>query len=1252
MKTLIKKTAVPTNGLMSSTLLMLALCGFGLVPETRAQSLWNAIGGSSANTNWSTAANWTPNAVPGAASNVIFGTATMVGSLGTPNNVVDTSFSVAQLQFTNVANGDNVTLIPGGNVLTVTNGLTAGVIGNFNGYDMIQGAGTLAMTTGGNLLVDAAAGSGTTSKTSVLDLSGLYNLTVTNVNRILLGVVGAAPYNANNQEGILYLAMTNIIALSGTGTHSTNGLLAGWNSNAGNNSGIYLGQSNLIFADAVCIGSFKATGCFMNFQNGLNNPVAYFRGRSAAATSRVLFWGVGDVTDTPNAGSGCSGTIDFTGGSVDALVDKMNVGVGTGGTTGAGATGTLTFSAGTIDVNILTNGWSLGTGGSPVGSGTINVNGGTLKVNTRLVMGQTGGAGSASGTLNISSGTVLANAISRGTGNATATITMNSASLVLTNLAGTSAAPINNFSIANSTLTLSPVTGATNISVGTINSSGTANTINIGSAPLIFSYPAQFHLIGYSASTGDLTTFVLGTLPAGTPNYQGYISNNVAAGSVDLVLTNGPQASNPPPPPISIIWNGKPTGNWDTNTANWLNAGQPVIYTNITTSGSGDFVTFDDTLTGTTNVNLTTALTPGSLTINNSISNYVFSGSGKISGAITLVKQGTASLTLTENGGDDFSGGIMIADNGGTLVLDDTNFNATGLTTIGTNDILQIGNNDAKGGVSSGSITNNGGLIFNRSDSALSVGSVISGPGAVTNSGSGTVVLSVVETLTGPVVANGGTLAFAGPNQSASGISTSSGLTINTNATVQVNVDNALAGTTGKLPITINAGGFLTGLSSLNTGAGASSHLAGLLTLNGGTLTDGGTQLIPANGTWDLEGGVAVPGGQFTSIIACLDVVPHQTGGTIFNITNGTTASGIDLLVSGTLINGTTMHDTSIIKYGPGVMALDNNNTITAATTVYGGTLQLGMPGDAAALATPLGTGGGSVTLNTGGILSFGSGRGVTVTNAIGDDSTGTVLSSRGTNYLAGANTYTGTTLVLGGALTLTGAGSIGSSADIIVSNATFDISASSSPMNGSGSLSLTNSTFVLGINLVSSLNSLAVTNSTLVLAVNTNSSAANIILTGAAGAFAIGGATNRLQITSVPGYGSYPADIPVISYLALDPGATNGNNVLTTLGVNAPGVAYLTNNIANSSIDLVVVSPPPMVNINPATANFSAVATGGTLQFSWASDHLGWQLYTNAVGLTAPGSWFPVPGSAAVTNETINIIRTNPNVFFQLRYP
>jgi len=79
-------------------------------------------------------------------------------------------------------------------------------------------------------------------------------------------------------------------------------------------------------------------------------------------------------------------------------------------------------------------------------------------------------------------------------------------------------------------------------------------------------------------------------------------------------------------------------------------------------------------------------------------------------------------------------------------------------------------------------------------------------------------------------------------------------------------------------------------------------------------------------------------------------------------------------------------------------------------------------------------------------------------------------------------------------------------------------------------------------------------------------------------------------------------------------------------------------------------------VNTNAATVGFGSTVTGApgsqSLNFSWDSGHLGWQLYTNSVGLSATGSWFPVTGSASVTSKSIGIIPTKTNVFFQLRYP
>lgn len=64
----------------------------------------------------------------------------------------------------------------------------------------------------------------------------------------------------------------------------------------------------------------------------------------------------------------------------------------------------------------------------------------------------------------------------------------------------------------------------------------------------------------------------------------------------------------------------------------------------------------------------------------NHVLNYTFTGIGSISGPITLIKQGNASLTLSEPGGDNFSGGIMV--NGGILILDNPNSAIAGGLTV------------------------------------------------------------------------------------------------------------------------------------------------------------------------------------------------------------------------------------------------------------------------------------------------------------------------------------------------------------------------------------------------------------------------------------------------------------------------------------------------------------------------------------------------------------------------------------------
>src|SRR5206468_423294 len=142
--------------------------------------------------------------------------------------------------------------------------------------------------------------------------------------------------------------------------------------------------------------------------------------------------------------------------------------------------------------------------------------------------------------------------------------------------------------------------------------------------------------------------FSLGALP---PRITASLVNNTSNTSVDLNVT---QVDYP-------RWTGAVNGNWDINTTtNWKEFFSGNITTYLQSTAPGDVVLFDDTATGTTNVNLTTTLQPASVTVNNSTKSYTFSGSGKISGNTGLTKQGAGALTISNTGGNDYTGGTNI----------------------------------------------------------------------------------------------------------------------------------------------------------------------------------------------------------------------------------------------------------------------------------------------------------------------------------------------------------------------------------------------------------------------------------------------------------------------------------------------------------------------------------------------------------------------------------------------------------------
>jgi hypothetical protein len=433
-----------TNGAYTfTTNVTLAITGLSASP---GPLFWTA--GSGADTNWSTARNWTNISAggfgpPGTANPVVYTNTAAVSTsaLSSPgsgvvnpaaiNTYADASFTIPAL--TNLSSAVNSSpiyqnlSIASGSTLAVTGnfqvgGFTAYALGDNNvTFLTVSGAGASLVVTNGGVTVSADASNGPNND-ATLDLSGLDSFTLAGT-QIRLGVEGSSPYH--HASGIVYLARTNLLNLSdggytdptGTGSPSSGNpaLYIGHNSSAfGSGSRIYLGITNALLMDYATVGRGDIDA-LMAFNPAFlsSSPYAYIRGTNGPS-SRVGVYVVGDGSSGAQANNAPS-TNDFTGGTVDAMINYLCVGRGrSGNNSTVGGSGVLTFNQGTINANTLALGYIYASGSNSPASGTANVNGNaTLVVNSNLLLSSqaittNGALVLGQGTLNINGGTVLA----------------------------------------------------------------------------------------------------------------------------------------------------------------------------------------------------------------------------------------------------------------------------------------------------------------------------------------------------------------------------------------------------------------------------------------------------------------------------------------------------------------------------------------------------------------------------------------------------------------------------------------------------------------------------------------------------------------------------------------------------------------------------------------------------------------------------------------------------------------------------
>lgn len=881
-----------------------------------------------------------------AGDNTIFATALQTGPLGTggivKSNAGHLTISAANTFTggTRVNNG-RLILIGGENrlsaagALTLGNGVNSGVVqlGDASGASN-QTVTNLALSGSGT--ANAIVGGSSSASVFTINNAG----TITAANAPVFGGVGE---NENNLALVKTGAGT--LTLSKTSTFSGGVNLAGGRLTLSSAAALGSGTKMVTIS-----GTTNAPSLQLNQASGLALPASFSfltSNDDATAPAIVNTAGVnviqGNLTLASGGFGGGQTRILASGGSLvlagaiapagDAASDRTLILDSAAGTASV-ATGLLS-DTGTIKLGVAKEGagtWHLS--GANTFSGPLVVNSGRLNITT---------AHHGTGAISLASGTTLGLTLSA------AGQSLNPASL---NLGGTFAFDLGSFS--------NPVGTVVQTAVLTI---ATGSNITVAGTAL---HVGSFPLLQYTGTIGGdgFAGLPSGNLPS-TAVPARVTANLIDDAANGKILLNVSQFDVPK-------WTGLNSNVWDINdgadpttgtgTVNWKEAagGTPTRY--LQTGSTVDSVIFDDTAGVANDVVLGDSLAPTSVTVNSSSNAFVFSGVGRLTGATTLLKQGTSTLTLLNSGGNDFTGVTTIA--AGTLQVGD------GATTGG-------------GQLGAGPIVNNATLRLNRADD-FTVANLISGPGRLEKQAAGQVTIS------------GNNSAFSGP------IIVSAGF-------LKVGSTNALGDATGDTTVEAGAELNITGFSLAEpvklTGGTLSSLSGTASTLSSPLTVSGGARAAVLAGTLTLSGAISGTGGLVKTDNGTLALAGTSTFSGGLTVDAGTVLVTKDQAYTG----GTT------ILLGTVQIGTANGQSTTGS--LGAGTILLAPESGPAALNI-LRADDGLLVANV--IASSGAG-----TNSVSIGVNG-ASSPSGIVTFSGANTFSGNVAIHGGALKITDSSALG----------------------------------------------------------------------------------------------------------------------------------------------------------------------------------------------------------------------------------
>jgi autotransporter-associated beta strand protein len=939
------------------------------------------------------------------------------------------------------------TLIVGGSptsTLNVTNGLQVGGGGQLGTFTLSNGAtatlgGFSATTvtsansasdiniqTGADLITSGIVRIGNqavSGQVATVDITGSgTTFTITGASTTTIGAASLSSTTINISSAAVFTTGTGSIAINPTATVNING-------------GTFTALGTVTSSGLVSVGSGGTLnigngGTSGSFSGNISNGGAVNFNRSDNLTYAGAISGAGSLTQSGAGTLTLNGVSNsYSGGT---FIDDGTVLLGAANV--LPSTGSIRVDGGTLDIAATspTVGAVTLDGGTIIGSGTLNASSYDVQFGSisAILGGSNGltkstaalvtlsGANTYTGTTAVSAGTLF---------NGAANVVADSS---VVSIAGSATWNLNGF-----TETVSAITGAGTVSLGSgtlsLNGSGTSSFTGAdisGSGGVTKSGVGTQELSGSFNYTGP-TRILGGTLKITTLRDGGSVSSIGKSNSTasNLVIDGG-----------TLLWAGTSVTLNSTNRNFTLGAGGGTIDASGTSKMTVSGAMTNSATSGTQTLTLT-----GTNTGVNTLSGTIANGSGSTT---AMVKNGAGTWALTA--GNSFTGGVQI--NAGTMLIGVNNALGSSGGTVSLANGVTLASNSTSTRSPSYAWAVNGNITLGQASGGTGELTFFGGMnlGGVTR----TITIANDSQVIAGTISNGGlnVNAAAGALDLTAANTFTGGLTLNS-GTLRVGDSDALG--PDNSPVTLAGGTTLASANSSDFFVTCAFALNGDITLGqagGGT----GLRLF---GTFDLNGATRT-----------ISVANVESGiGAV--ISNGGLRTG----TSGRLrLDGANTYDGATIVQGGGTLLVFTNGalgTIVGSTTVNsGGTLAFQGVGLNYATLEPIsiagaGVGGVGAINGSGGNVTFAGAITMSADSSIGSSSNTLGLSGvvsgafnltkvgSATVELTGANTYGGATNITAGTLRATSGVGIPASSNVTINNGIWEGSVNITRTLGSG---------------------------------------------------------------------------------------------------------------------------------------------------------------------------------------------------------